>query len=53
MEKQFKYAAKKNIPFVVIIGSNELEQGTCVVKNLLNGEQVIIPIQNISTYFNK
>ena len=53
MEKQFKYAAKKNIPFVVIIGSNELEQRTCVVKNLLKGEQVIIPIQNISTYFNK
>jgi histidyl-tRNA synthetase len=53
MEKQFKYAAKKNIPFVVIIGSNELEQRTCVVKNLLKGEQVIISIQNISTYFNK
>ncbi|MEO8763195.1 MAG: histidine--tRNA ligase [Ginsengibacter sp.] len=53
MDKQFKYAAKKNIPFAVIIGSNELEQQTCVVKNLLKGEQEIIPIGNISSYFSK
>ena len=33
MDKQFKYASKKNIPFAVIIGSNELEQKTCVVKD--------------------
>ena len=53
MDKQFKYASKKNIPFVVIIGSNELEQQTCVVKNLVKGEQEIIPVQNISSYFKK
>ena len=53
MDKQFKYASKKNIPFVIIIGSDELEQQTCVVKDLLKGEQEIIPVQNISTYFKK
>jgi histidyl-tRNA synthetase len=53
MDKQFKYASKKNIPFVVIIGSNELEQQTCVVKDLLKGEQEIIPLMNISSYFKK
>src|SRR5450432_737242 len=53
MDKQFKYASKKNIPFVVIIGSNELEQQTCIVKDLLKGEQEIIPVRNISSYFKK
>jgi histidyl-tRNA synthetase len=39
MDKQFKYAEKKNIPFAVILGSRELENGTLVVKNLQSGEQ--------------
>jgi histidyl-tRNA synthetase len=39
MDKQFKYAEKKKIPYVVIIGSRELEQGTAVVKKLESGEQ--------------
>ena len=39
MDKQFKYAEKKNIPFVVIIGSRELENKTCVLKNLNSGEK--------------
>ncbi len=26
MDKQFKYASKKNIPFAIIIGSRELEE---------------------------
>ena len=39
MDKQFKYAEKKGIPFVVILGSRELENGTCVVKNIVTGEQ--------------
>ncbi len=39
-DKQFKYAEKKSIPFVAIIGSREIEQGTCMLKNLSTGEQV-------------
>lgn len=38
-DKQFKYADKKLIPYVVIIGSKELEEGNCVVKNLKTGDQ--------------
>ena len=38
-DKQFKYAEKKKIPHIVIIGSEELKNGTCVVKNLAKGEQ--------------
>ncbi len=38
-DKQFKYAEKKNIPFIVIIGSKELEDGTYMVKDLKKSEQ--------------
>ena len=50
MDKQFKYASKKNIPFVVIIGSNEVEQKTCIVKDLLKEEQQTIPLEDLSSY---
>ncbi len=43
MDKQFKYAEKKNIPFVVIIGSQELENNTCTIKNIITGLQKTIP----------
>ena len=39
MDKQFKYADKKNIRFAVIIGSKEIEEKKAVVKNLKTGTQ--------------
>jgi histidyl-tRNA synthetase len=53
MEKQFKYASKKNISFAIIIGSNELDQKTCIVKDLQKSEQQTIPVQNLLSYFKK
>ncbi len=41
-DKQFKYAEKKQVPFVVIIGSTELTEGTCIIKNIVTGEQTTI-----------
>ncbi|MES2004365.1 MAG: histidine--tRNA ligase [Bacteroidota bacterium] len=38
-DKQFKYADKKQIPYVVILGSEELANGTCMVKDLRKSEQ--------------
>ena len=49
-DKQFKYAEKKNIPYVVIIGSKELEEQTCTIKNLLQGSQQTIPQQELLNY---
>ncbi|MBS1936023.1 MAG: hypothetical protein JST96_18630 [Bacteroidetes bacterium] len=42
LDKQFKYANKRNIPFIVIIGDKELREKTCNIKNLATGEQKII-----------
>jgi len=41
-DKQFKYAERKNIPYIVIIGSKELESGSCVIKNIKTGKQETI-----------
>lgn len=49
-DKQFKYADKKHIPYAVIIGSRELEQRTCVVKDLRKGEQQQLPLDNLSIF---
>lgn len=49
-DKQFKYAEKKNIPFAGIIGSKELEEKTCTIKNLLQGSQQTIPQQELLNY---
>ena len=52
MDKQFKYASKKNIPFAVIIGSRELEEKTCVIKDLEKREEQTIRLQDLSSYFH-
>lgn len=53
LDKQFKYASKKNIDYAVIIGSVELEQENCVIKNLATGEQQTIPAHQIVSFFKK
>jgi histidyl-tRNA synthetase len=47
-DKQFKYADKKNIPFVIIIGSKEMEERTCVLKDLRSGQQQSVTLENIA-----
>ncbi len=39
MEKQLKYADVKQIPFVLIIGDNELTTNSVTIKNMLTTEQ--------------
>lgn len=39
MQKQFEYADKKGIPFVCIIGSEEIENGVFSLKELKTGQQ--------------
>ena len=39
MKKQMEYANRRGIPYVVIIGSDELQRGVATVKNMLSGEQ--------------
>ncbi len=49
-DKQFKYAEKKSIPYIVIIGTKEIEENTCVIKNLNTGKQESIPQNKLADY---
>jgi histidyl-tRNA synthetase len=49
-DKQFKYAEKKNIPFVVIIGEKEMQTNTCVVKNRGTGQQETVEAGALKQY---
>ena len=39
MQKQFKYADKKGVPYVILLGEQELDEGNFVVKNMKTGDQ--------------
>ncbi len=44
IKKQMEYANKKQIPFVVLIGENELQNNQVVIKNMASGEQQTVSI---------
>lgn len=39
MKKQMTYADKKGIPYVALVGENEMKSGVVSLKNMTNGEQ--------------
>ncbi|GGX26463.1 histidine--tRNA ligase [Aquimarina muelleri] len=39
MKKQMNYANKRNIPFVVLVGTSEMENNTFTVKDMVSGDQ--------------
>lgn len=49
-DKQFRYAEKKGIPYVGILGSKELEAGEIVIKNLHSGEQKQVTFDDLRNY---
>jgi len=48
-DKQLKYAEKKNIPYVIIIGEKELQEQTFNLKNLNTGVQSTQPVAELLT----
>ena len=49
MKKQMEYANRRQIPFVVIIGSEELAAKEATVKNMLSGEQQRVAFADLSS----
>jgi len=49
-DKQFKYAEKKKIPFVIIIGEEEMKSNSCKIKNISTGEQREIAQNDLSKF---
>lgn len=49
-DKQFKYAEKKGIPNIVIIGTDEVSNETCSIKNLATGQQTNVAFKNLPNF---
>jgi histidyl-tRNA synthetase len=47
MKKQMNYANKREIEFVVIVGSQEIEKQEFTLKNMISGEQVNCSLQDL------
>jgi histidyl-tRNA synthetase len=48
MKKQMGYANARNIPFVVLAGESEMENGQITLKNMVTGEQQLIPTNQLN-----
>ena len=44
MKKQMTWANQKNIPFVALVGEQEMEQGKINLKNMVTGDQQLVDI---------
>lgn len=50
LKKQMQYADRKKIPFVLMAGSDELEKGKFLLKNMHTGEQMMIDPDRLENY---
>jgi len=47
MKKQFKYADDKRIPFVAVVGEEEMQSGKVALKNMSSGEQTALSLEEL------
>ena len=53
MKKQMSYANDKNIPFVAIVGENEMNEGKLMLKNMATGEQTLVTPEELLVAIKK
>ncbi|NKI27299.1 histidine--tRNA ligase [Arenibacter sp. 6A1] len=53
MQKQMKYANNRNVPYVILIGEEELENNTFVVKNMVKGDQKTYSLNSPEVFINE
>lgn len=49
MKKQMSYANNKEIPFVAIVGENEMTENKIMLKNMETGEQTLLTVEELIT----
>ena len=47
LKKQFKYANSLGVPWIIVIGPEEVENGTVRLRQLATGEQQNIPLDAV------
>jgi histidyl-tRNA synthetase len=50
MKKQMQYADKKRVKYVLIVGEEELQKNTLVLKNMVEGTQTEFTLNNLINY---
>lgn len=53
LKKALDYANVESIPFVIIVGDDELEKGKVIIKNMETGLQMKVGIENITDKLKK
>ena len=53
MKKQMGYADSKQIPYVAIVGSDEMAQHKVMLKNMASGEQQLVTLNELLSALNK
>ena len=51
-DRQFKYASTRGIPFVAVIGADELVKNTVAIKNMKTGEQQSVPRAEVAKWLS-
>ena len=50
MKKQMQYANVKAVPFVALVGENEMNAGMVTLKNMTTGEQQMVPAADLFSH---
>jgi histidyl-tRNA synthetase len=50
LKKQFEYAEKKGIPYLMIYGKSEEDAGMVNLKELSSGRQISIPVNDLLNF---
>lgn len=50
IQKQFKYADKRNVPYVILIGEKELAEDSFVAKHMKSGHQTTYSLNSIEDF---
>jgi histidyl-tRNA synthetase len=53
LKKQFDYASKRAVQYIVIAGEEEIGAGTLNLKNLITGEQVTLTENGLADFFKR
>ncbi|HRR24802.1 MAG TPA: His/Gly/Thr/Pro-type tRNA ligase C-terminal domain-containing protein, partial [Bacteroidia bacterium] len=53
MKKQMSYADSKKIPFVVLIGKDEMQSGSLTIKDMATGQQEKLTLNDIISKLSK
>lgn len=51
LKKSLEYASKQGIPYVIVIGEDEMKSGKVRIKNMEKGTEAEVPLDELECYF--